>query len=593
MAETVQDGGDDAVTGDETCARTWYARNDDKGINSTVSRTRTVAKTCATTDASLDLPADSSRPGDVMSDTAVVFDDTGATAWSSSQKPTKGEAVWSGRAKSYGSDDSPSWQKVATTTYDKLGRPLVVKDTNGLAAASTAYTPAEAGPLTSTAVTNAKSHKTTTTLDFATGAAVKVADPNDKITVSEYDSLGRVTKVWLPNRFQSLNQTPNYVYEYKVTSAAMSWVSTGTLKGTGSGYNTTYEFYDSLLRSRQVQTPSPVGGRLISLTLYDDRGLAVSQQGDTWDNTSAPSSTPVQTEGGQAPVQNDTTYDGAGRATRTVTKNHGVTRWTIDTSYTGDTVATSAPTGGQATTVVTNALGQTTERREYGGPRPTGTDFNTTAYTYTPAGQQKAITGPDQSKWSYGYDLFGRQVTTSDPDKGTSSTDYDSLDRVTSTTANNDESKKLLYEYDELSRRTGMWQASKTDGNKLAAWTFDSLDKGQQDTAVRYDGGANGKAYTQKVNDYSNLYQVTDSQLTLPDNDPLVAAGVPKTLSSTTGYRPDGTIGQFSQPAVGGLASETVSYGYNATGQQLTASGTSGYCKVPPTCPKAICRGSR
>ncbi|WP_405569679.1 RHS repeat-associated core domain-containing protein [Streptomyces phaeochromogenes] len=591
MAETVQDGGDDAITGDETCARTWYARNDDKGINSTVSRTRTVAKTCATTDASLDLPADSSRPGDVMSDTAVVFDDTGATAWSSSQKPTKGEAVWSGRAKSYGSDDSPSWQKVATTTYDKLGRPLVVKDTNGLAAASTAYTPAEAGPLTSTAVTNAKSHKTTTTLDFATGAAVKVADPNDKITVSEYDSLGRVTKVWLPNRFQSLNQTPNYVYEYKVTSSEMSWVSTGTLKGTGSGYNTTYEFYDSLLRSRQIQTPSTVGGRLISLTLYDDRGLAVSQQGDTWDNTSAPSSTPVQTEGSQAPVQNDTTYDGAGRATRTVTKNHGVTRWTIDTSYTGDTVATSAPTGGQATTVVTNALGQTTERREYGGPRPTGTGFNTTAYTYTPAGQQKAITGPDQSKWSYGYDLFGRQVTTSDPDKGTSSTDYDSLDRVTSTTANNDESKKLLYEYDELSRRTGMWQASKTDGNKLAAWTFDSLDKGQQDTAVRYDGGANGKAYTQKVNDYSNLYQVTDSQLTLPDNDPLVAAGVPKTLSSTTGYRPDGTIGQFSQPAVGGLASETVSYGYNATGQQLTASGTSGYLQGAAYLPQGDLQG--
>ncbi|WP_307521311.1 RHS repeat-associated core domain-containing protein [Streptomyces umbrinus] len=591
MAATVRDGGDDAVTGDETCTRTWYARNDDKGINSLVSRTRTVAKTCTATDASLDLPADSSRPGDVISDTAVVFDDTGATAWSASQKPTKGEAVWSGRAKSYGSDDAPSWQKVATTTYDTLGRPLVVKDTNGLAAASTAYTPAAAGPLTSTAVTNAKSHKTTTTLDFATGAAVKVADPNDKITVSEYDSLGRVTKVWLPNRFQSLNQTPNYVYEYKVTSSDMSWVSTGTLKGTGSGYNTTYEFYDSLLRSRQIQTPSPVGGRLISLTLYDDRGLAVSQQGDTWDNTSAPSSTPVQTEGSQAPVQNDTTYDGAGRATRTVTKNHGVTRWTIDTSYTGDTVATSAPTGGQATTVVTNALGQTTERREYGGLRPTGTDFNTTAYTYTPAGQQKAITGPDQSKWSYGYDLFGRQVTASDPDKGTSSTDYDSLDRVTSTTANNDESKKLLYEYDELSRRTGMWQASKTDGNKLAAWTFDSLDKGQQDTAVRYDGGVNGKAYTQKVNDYSNLYQVTDSQLTLPDNDPLVAAGVPKTLSSTTGYRPDGTIGQYSQPAVGGLASETISYGYNATGQQLTASGTSGYLQGAAYLPQGDLQG--
>ncbi|MEU9957338.1 RHS repeat-associated core domain-containing protein [Streptomyces sp. NPDC050982] len=577
MASTVQDGGDNAFTGDETCTRTWYARNDDKGINALTSRTRTVARTCATTDSSLDLPTDSSRPGDVVSDTAVVFDDTGATAWSAAQKPAKGEAVWSGRAKSYGGDDTPTWQKVATTTYDTLGRPLVVKDTNGLTAASTAYTPVAAGPLTATTVTDAKSYGTTTDVDFATGAVLKVKDPNDKITVSEYDSLGRVTKVWLPNRLQALSHTPNYVYAYKVTSSAMSWVSTGTLRGNGSGYNTTYEFYDSLLRSRQVQTPSPAGGRLISLTLYDDRGLAVSAQGDIWDNTSGPSSTPVQTEGSQAPVQTDTTYDGVGRATKTVTKNHGVARWTIDTSYTGDTVSTSALTGGQATAAVTNALGQTTERREYGGPRPTGTDYTTTGYTYTAAGQQKLITGPDKAKWSYDYDLFGRQVTTSDPDKGTSVTEYDSLDRVTNTTANGDTTKKLLYEYDELSRRTGMWQSGKTDGNKLAAWTFDSLAKGQQDTAVRYDGGANGKAYTQKVASYNNLYQVTESQLTLPDNDSLVAAGVPNTFAFTTGYRFDGTVSQASQPAGGGLASEMVGFEYNATGQQIAAAGTTGY----------------
>ena len=136
-----------------------------------------------------------------------------------------------------------------------------------------------------------------------------------------------------------------------------------------------------------------------------------------------------------------------------------------------------------------------------------------------------------------------------------------------------------------------MWQASKTDGNKLAAWTFDSLDKGQPDTAVRYDGGRERQGLHPEGQRLRNLYQVTDSQLTLPDNDPLVAAGVPKTLSSTTGYRPDGTIGQFSQPAVGGLASETVSYGYNATGQQLTASGTSGYLQGAAYLPQGDLQG--
>ncbi|MEU9473284.1 RHS repeat-associated core domain-containing protein [Streptomyces avermitilis] len=577
MATAADDAGDKAVSGDEKCTRTWYARNDDKGINSLVSRTRTVAKPCATADSTLDLPADSARPGDVVSDTATIYDDTAATAWSATQKPTKGEAVWAGRAKSYGGDDAPAWQKIATTTYDSLGRPRVVKDTNGQITADTTYVPAESGPLTSTSVANVKGHKATTDVSFATGSPVKVTDPNDKITETEYDSLGRTTSVWLPNRLKALNKTANYVYTYKVTSSAMSWVSTGTLKGDGSGYNTTYEFYDSLLRSRQVQTPTPVGGRLLSLTLYDDRGLAVSAQGDIWDDTSAPSGIPVQTEGGQAPIQTDTTYDGAGRATKTVTKTHGVTRWSVDTTYTGDTVTTSAPTGGQATAVITNALGQTTERREYAGPKPTGTDYTTTNFTYTPAGQQQTITGPDKSEWSYTYDLFGRQRTATDPDKGKTTTEYDPLDRVDYTL--DAENKKLLYGYDELNRKTGLWQTDKSDGNKLAAWTFDSVKKGQQDTAVRYDGGLTGKAYTQEVVSYDSLYQITASQLTLPDGDPLVTAGVPKSLSFTTGYRLDGTVSQTTQPAAGGLSSEAVEYKYNATGQQLTSQGTVGYLK--------------
>ncbi|WP_159771017.1 RHS repeat-associated core domain-containing protein [Streptomyces sp. HM190] len=579
MVSTTEDEGDAAVTGDEKCTRTWYARNADYGINSLVSRNRTVAKTCATADSALDLPADATRPGDVISDTATVYDDATATGWSASQKPTKGEAVWAGRAKSYGSDDAPAWQKFATTTYDALGRPRLIKDTNNALVTDTTYVPTDASPLTSSSVTNIKGHKATTAVSFATGAPLKVTDANNKITESEYDSLGRVTSVWLPNRLKALSQKPNYVYAYNITNAGLSWVSTGAMKGDGSGYNTTYEFYDNLLRTRQVQTPTPVGGRLVSLTRYDSRGLAISAQGDIWDNTSAPSGTPVQTEGSQAPIQTDTTYDGAGRATKTVTKTHGVTRWTTESTYTGDTVTTSAPPGGQATAVITNALGQMTERREYAGPNPTGTDYTTTTYTYTDAGQQETITGPDKTVWSYTYDLFGRQVTATDPDKGTAKSVYDSLDRVEASFNIEEESKKLLYGYDELNRKTGLWQGTKTDANKLAAWTFDTLAKGQLDTAVRYDGGsvAPGKAYTKKITSYDPLYQVKESQLLLPENDDLVAAGVPKTLSFATGYRLDGTISMTSHPAAGGLPAEQVGYEYNATGQQIESTGTTGY----------------
>ncbi|WP_327350273.1 RHS repeat-associated core domain-containing protein [Streptomyces sp. NBC_01304] len=575
LADTVEDSGDKAITGDEKCTRTWYARNTDKGLTDLVSRTRTVAKTCATADSTLDLPDDSTRSGDIISDTATVYDDTTATTWSADQKPTKGDAVWTGRAKSYASG-TPSWQKTATTSYDSLGRPLLVKDTDGKKVTDTTYTPAASGPLTSSTVANIKGHTATTDVDFATGNPVKAKDANDKITETEYDSLGRVTGIWLPNRSKVLKKSANYVFGYKVQSADMSWVSTGTLKGDGSGYNTSYMYYDSLLRPRQTQTPTPIGGRIVGLTLYDDRGLAISSQGDIWDKESAPAGDDaVQTEGSQAPVQTDTTYDGAGRATKTVTQHHGVTRWTTNTTYTGDKVAASTQAGGQATAVITNALGQTVERREYAGPKPEGTDYTTTTYTYTPAGQNKTVTGPDDAKWSYGYDLFGRQTTSTDPDKGTTNTWYDNLDRIDYSV--DAENKKLLYGYDELSRKTGLWQTDKTAANKLAAWEFDTLAKGQQDSATRYVGGSAGKAYTQKVDSYDSLYQVTGSQLALPDDDELVKAGVPKTLSFSTSYRLDGTPSQQTEPAVAGLASEAVEYTYNATGQQLTSQGTTGY----------------
>ncbi|MGW5449268.1 RHS repeat-associated core domain-containing protein [Streptomyces asiaticus] len=573
MAQAVEDRGDDAKSEDETCTRTWYARNDDKGINALVSRTRTTAQPCDTPDADLDLPTDSSRQGDIISDTATAYD---TTTWSTSQKPTKGEAQWTGRAKGYGTDNAPTWQQTGTAAYDTLGRPTVVKDALDNTTANTTYTPTSAGPLTATTVADAKSFRTTTDLDFATGATLKVTDPNSKIIETEYDALGRVTKVWLPNHTKVLwPTTPNYTYGYHLNSASLPWISTSALRGDGSGYNTIYEIYDSLLRTRQVQSPTPVGGRLIGLTQYDDRGLAVSSHADIWDETASPSGTPVQTEGSQAPVQTDTTYDGAGRATKTVTKNYGVTRWTTETTYTGDTATTSAPTGGQGVAEVTDVRGQTTERREYAGPKPTGTEFTTTGFTYTPGGLQKTITGPDKATWSYSYDLAGRQVEADDPDKGKITTSYNALDQVTSST--NAEKQTLVYDYDELGRKTGMWSGTKTDANKLAAWTFDILAKGQQDTAVRYDGGLAGKAYTRKVTEYDSLYQVKSSELTLPDEDPLVKAGVPKTLAFTTGYRLDGTITQSREPAVGGLAAETVSYTYNATGHQLTSLGTTGY----------------
>lgn len=134
-----------------------------------------------------------------------------------------------------------------------------------------------------------------------------------------------------------------------------------------------------------------------------------------------------------------------------------------------------------------------------------------------------------------------------------------------------------MSEYDILGRRTGLWDGSKTDPAKLAAWTFDTLLQGQADTAVRYEGGLTGKAYTTKVTAYDPMYNVTGSQLTLPATDPLVTGGVPATLNFSTAYNVDGTVRSYTHPAVGGLPVEGLSNKYNDLGLQTTASGTGAY----------------
>jgi RHS repeat-associated protein len=251
-------------------------------------------------------------------------------------------------------------------------------------------------------------------------------------------------------------------------------------------------------------------------------------------------------------------------------------------------VATGALEGGTATRVITDVLGRTKETRTYAGPNPNdteygaaqGTSYTKVGYTYTLDGKQKSVTGPDGSEWSYTYDLGGRQVTATDPDKGTTTTKYTVLDQVDYT--KDAENQYLYYGYDELGRKTGLWHTSRTDANKLAAWTYDTLLKGYVDQSVRYENGVgqvNSKAYVKAVGAYDSQNRPTSTTLTLPANDPLVTSGaVPQaTLTFGTAYRLDGTVNNTKEPAAGGLAAETVETLYNDAGLPVQQSGISGY----------------
>ncbi|MEU3901294.1 polymorphic toxin-type HINT domain-containing protein [Streptomyces sp. NPDC029519] len=584
MVSSVDDYGQRGVGGDETCTRTWYARNLDAGITSLVSRTRTVAKQCSVTDASLNLPANSSTSGDVLADTAVVYDTADATTWLATQKPTKGQVTWTGRATGYtttpASDGQrlPSgWQTTATTTYDALGRPLTVTDTAGHTA-STAYTPADAGPLTRTLTTDPKGYRSVSFLDPRRGLPLRSYDINSKKTEQHYDALGRLTGVWLPNR-SSGSQGPSVKFAYHLDNTKPSWVSASTITNDGETYNTSYTLYDALLRPLQTQSPTPEGGRLLTDTRYDTRGLAYETYADIFDTTSTPNGTYTRAEYGRAPQQTETVFDGAGRPTTSTLYVNGVKKWATTTSYTGDSTATTALDGGSAQRTITDIRGRTTETRSYAAVNPAdadfgtgpGTTFTSTKFTYALDGRQKTITGPDGATWSYGYDLFGRQTSADDPDKGKATTQYNALDQVIKTT--DSRGKSILSAYDELGRPTGTWAGSKTDANQLTGYTYDTLLKGQAATSTRYVGGKDGDAYTQAVTAHDTLGRATKTELRLPDNDPFVKAGQPATLKFETAYNIPGAVQSTRDPALGGLSDEQTSYKYDRLGN-LTSIGT-------------------
>ncbi|MFF5492568.1 RHS repeat-associated core domain-containing protein [Streptomyces aquilus] len=581
MATTVQNSGDTAVDDDQTCTRTWYARNTAKGINSLVSRTRTVGRVCSAAETDLSLPTNSGSRGDVVSDTATVYDNTAATAWTASQTPTKGEPSWTGRATAYpasatnGERHPTTWQTTTKSTYDTLGRALTATDAGGNTTTTT-YTPTAAGPLTRTKVTNAAGHSTYTYPDPATGQPVKIYDANLKKTDLTYDALGRLTGVWLPNRSKDGGQGANLTFAYHVSNDEQSWTSTSKLKADGTSYDTTYTVYDALLRQLQVQSPAATDGRLLTDTRYDTRGLAYETFADIYDTTSEPNGTYTRAEYGEAPSQTQTVFDGAGRATKSTFLTGGVEQWSTTTTYTGDSTATSAAAGGSATRVFTDAQGRTTERREYAGTSPTGSTYTPTAYTYTRDGRQKTVTGPDGEQWSYGYDLFGRQTSATDPDTGTTATTYTALDQKESTT--DARGQKLLYTYDKIGRPTATYQTSVSDANKLIGYAYDTLAKGQLDSTTRYVGGTGGDAYTDAIVSYDSLYKATESTLTLPSDDPFVTSGAVAAKSTfKTDYNVDGTVASSYEPAAGGLDDEYVSTTYTDSALPKTVSGTSGY----------------
>lgn len=541
MVEWVSETGDTAKTGDEKCTTNTYARGTGPIVDK-ISRVEITAVPCGAT---------ISRPADVIDDIRSYYD--GQTL---GVAPTQGLVTKKERINGTGVGYSVV-SSTAVADFDIYGRALSTADAYGKVTTTT-YKPVTGEVPTSVVVTNPKGHTVTTITEALRGQPTEVTDTNGKVTTTAYDALGRLVKVWKPTRSAvTYPDSPTMQFEYLVRNDGPVIVTTKSLTH-DSKYAVSYSFHDGMLRERQTQKASPDGaGRLITETFYDTRGQAWRSSG-TYFATGAPEPVLVTGQELKYPASTDTEYDGAGRVTAVISRKFGDETKRATTSYTGDTTTVIPPTGGITTTVV-DALGRTTELRQYAGPNRT--EPQTTKRVYERHGRLYQVTDPSGAKWTYLYDVRGRATDTTDPDKGLVKTTYDNGDRITDVL--DARGVSLHTDFDELGRRTALKKGTST----LATWEYDTVAKGQVSKSTRF---VNGNAYESSVLTYNSIYQPVVTQTVIPASEGALAG----TYKWTTSYNLNtGQVMWTQHPAIGDLPAEKVANTYSPVAGLLSTVG--------------------
>jgi RHS repeat-associated protein len=484
----------------------------------------------------LGAPSSVSRPAQVVSATQTFYDDTSfSTTFPQAAAPTTGNVTMTRKASGY-SGSAFTWQTTARDTYDSYGRVEDAFDGNGNETV-TAYTVSSAGLTTGQTVTNPLGQATSTTIDPTRNLTLTSTDANGVVTTEQYDALGRLTSVWLDSRYSTTTPVEaNYTYAYTVSDTAVSGVVAKTM-GDAGGYATTVTILDSLGRTRQAQTDTPQGGRLITDDFYDSHGWEWKVNDRYWDSSTTPVLSLVSVADNQVPDQDVYTFNSLGQQIQDTSLQDGNTVSVSTTVYNGDRTTVIPPKGGVIKSTVTDPMGRTSEVDEYttapalvtppdtftGTWYITGGTDNATAYGYDGHGNQ-SITTAGGHTWTTTYNLLGQATAQATADAGTTSgMTYDGNGNlVQETSADGD---TVSYVYDALNRKTAEYGAaagSQSPSNEIASWAYDNSNGavsgmkyaiGQLTTETSYSGGA---AFTTQQTGFNVFGESLGETVTIP-----------------------------------------------------------------------------
>ncbi|GIE32982.1 type IV secretion protein Rhs [Actinoplanes italicus] len=527
-------------------------------------------------------------------------------------RPTRGDITAVQEASTATGATATAFLTTSTSTYDGYGRKTSeTRNPNSKAADGTTSlartvftrrTPASGAlPVTVTTVTQVQAgtdcsavttsskecQLSTEVLNPVRGDVMTETDAAGGVTSMKYDSLGRLTAVWLANKSKADGAPPNMIYEYKNSATSPSVTTTKTLVdaaelGDAPAYRVSKVLHDAMLRKLETQETGENGTVVVSDTQYDSLGQIVLTN-NAYAAVGNPSDSLVSDRLSQVsiPATTTTDYDALGQSTRVTEHHKGVAKWQTRTAYTGDTETVFTPAGGVINTKVTDARDRLTQFKQYtvtpaiGGSHTTGYTAtggtaNVTKYEYDHSGRRTKVIGADNTTWSWTYDLRGREISQSDPDTGLFYTKYDDAGNTIAT--KDARGIELTYTHDLAGRKlTGV---NKSRNNfKFVSYEYDTLRIGKATSTTRYVSGVTG-GYTVAYTGYSTLGKPLGQKITLPS----VESPLPLEFTNKFRYTQDTeALAQHEAPAVGGLPGETISYGRNLLGAPTRTAGIETY----------------
>lgn len=456
--------------------------------------------------------------------------------------------------------DATTWSST-TLSYDNAGR-LTTLDGPMSGAGDAVTTGYDTTYGFARTLTNSLGHQTVTVSDPKRFLPLTVTDANAKTTTNSYDALGRVIAVWTPD--DPTNGPAAVTFSYTVTATAPSKVKTSVWQDTTRRLDS-WSFYDGLGQQIQTQRPGPNGGSITDFTVYNERGLPARTFSALWSSaTPGVSAMTTPTSPVRETVQ---VWDGAGRPTQMQTWSNGSALSVSSTDYNGYTTTLTPPVG-LASSATVNALGRTVQTR-----RNTPTASATTNYTYNTAGRLLTTTDPAGSVRSNSYDWAGRLLTASDPDGGNTSNTYDPAGRVVTSV---NPVGTLWFGYDTLGRPTERRTGTST-GTLRARWAFDAVgEKGLLDYSESFDA-AGARIVQTNTTGYDNRNRPTGITYTVDTRPTWTDNGLAGTYPVGFAYDKADHRTVLNYPTAGNLPAETVTTGYNATGQASTLIGAQTY----------------